>query len=251
MTIAVPETAGAPIEDWAEIYDRFAMLEEDFTPLQIEAMEIEPRHSVLDLGCGSGRLTMPLARIASRVTGIDTSPRLLGRLRARAAAEGLGNITTVRADWDEIQPRRDIARHDVVIASRFNSVCDLLKLDDAANEIVYLLIFSGPTTRSLHSALLQGIVSPPSTNASARPGFATMFNEICELGLDPNVLHIPDGFSRWYENADKAAEDFGWLGVQPRHWFNLRRNIEAFLRPEAHGVRFLFPTRSTLIWWRK
>lgn len=240
----------APVA-WPDVYDAFTSLEEDFTPRQVDAMAIAPHHSVLDLGCGSGRLTIPLATRAGRVTAVDTSSALLGKLRAKARGAGLCNITTVRADWQDVEPRLHILRHDIVVAARFRGADDLMKLDAAARERVYVLMFSGPSTRALHAALLQGIRPPPPPASVPRPGFARVFSELCDLGVDPNVIHIPGGYSRWYANADAATEDFAWLGVEERHWFNLRRNVEMFLAPEGEGVRFLFPTRNTLIWWQK
>lgn len=39
--------------------------------------------TVLELGCGTGRLSVPVARVAPRFVGIDRSEPMLGRLRAR------------------------------------------------------------------------------------------------------------------------------------------------------------------------
>ena len=38
---------------------------------------------ILELGCGSGRLTLALARAGFHVTGVDAAPSMLARLRAR------------------------------------------------------------------------------------------------------------------------------------------------------------------------
>jgi SAM-dependent methyltransferase len=51
----------------------------------------------LELGCGSGRVTLQLARRGHRVSGIDTDPALLAALSARAAGEGL-DIGAQQAD---------------------------------------------------------------------------------------------------------------------------------------------------------
>jgi SAM-dependent methyltransferase len=53
--------------------------------------------SVLDLGCGTGRVTIHLARRGRKVTGLDTEKRFLEALEARAARCGL-TVDTVCAD---------------------------------------------------------------------------------------------------------------------------------------------------------
>lgn len=49
----------------------------------------------VDLGAGSGQLTLELARRAAEVKAVDISPRMLDLLQARASAEGLANITSI------------------------------------------------------------------------------------------------------------------------------------------------------------
>jgi SAM-dependent methyltransferase len=44
---------------------------------------------VLELGCGTGRVAVHLARHGHRVMGIDSDAALIGELRERSAAEGL------------------------------------------------------------------------------------------------------------------------------------------------------------------
>jgi 2-polyprenyl-6-hydroxyphenyl methylase/3-demethylubiquinone-9 3-methyltransferase len=46
--------------------------------------------SALDVGCGAGLLTEPLARLGAKVTGIDASAQLIAVAREHAAAMGLG-----------------------------------------------------------------------------------------------------------------------------------------------------------------
>ncbi|HLE57519.1 MAG TPA: class I SAM-dependent methyltransferase [Rhodothermia bacterium] len=42
---------------------------------------------VLELGCGTGRILIPVARMGREVTGVDSSPRMLAQCRARLAEE--------------------------------------------------------------------------------------------------------------------------------------------------------------------
>jgi SAM-dependent methyltransferase len=54
---------------------------------------------VLELGCGTGRVTLPLGRAGVRVVGIDRSDRMLARARARTKRGRLSHvISLVRGD---------------------------------------------------------------------------------------------------------------------------------------------------------
>ena len=54
--------------------------------------------SAVDFGCGVGRLTMPIARVAQHVTGIDISETMLGEARRNCAANGVMNATFVSSE---------------------------------------------------------------------------------------------------------------------------------------------------------
>jgi len=59
---------------------------------------IGPGMSVLDAGCGPGRMTVPISRRVGdtgRVVAFDLQPRMLRRLQRRIADRGLANVETV------------------------------------------------------------------------------------------------------------------------------------------------------------
>lgn len=47
--------------------------------------------TVLDFGCGVGRLTLPLARRYHEAVGVDISPGMLREAQRQASAQGIGN----------------------------------------------------------------------------------------------------------------------------------------------------------------
>jgi SAM-dependent methyltransferase len=62
---------------------------------------------VVDVGCGPGVVTCALARHlpSTAVTGLDSAPQLLDRLRRRAAEEGLAErVSAVEADLEDELP---------------------------------------------------------------------------------------------------------------------------------------------------
>lgn len=55
---------------------------------------IEPHHQVLEIGCGSGNYTVPVARSAAAVTAVDASRNMLSYLHSRLQKERLMNVQT-------------------------------------------------------------------------------------------------------------------------------------------------------------
>ena len=78
---------------------------------QIDGVErflrLEPRSRMLDLGCGSGRRTIELARRGHRVVGLDPDERALAEARAAAKGEKL-NTHFLKADTRAIPYRSEI-----------------------------------------------------------------------------------------------------------------------------------------------
>jgi ubiquinone/menaquinone biosynthesis C-methylase UbiE len=54
---------------------------------------------VVDMGAGTGQLTMAVAPRCRRVVAVDISPLMLDRLRAKAAAAGATNVESVHAGF--------------------------------------------------------------------------------------------------------------------------------------------------------
>ena len=91
----------------------------------IAHMRLRPGESVLDVGCGSGALALPLARTGHTVLAVDFSAGMLDVLRRRACADGLPNVKTFHADRGDDWRANGVGAADVVIASRSLDVRDL------------------------------------------------------------------------------------------------------------------------------
>jgi 2-polyprenyl-3-methyl-5-hydroxy-6-metoxy-1,4-benzoquinol methylase len=74
-----------------------------------------PLTAALDFGCGAGRLTLPLARLATTVVGCDVAPTMLTHARRNALDAGLSNATFTGLDGLE-----------GLQSGQFDFVCSLL-----------------------------------------------------------------------------------------------------------------------------
>lgn len=64
----------------------------------VSLLELTPDARVLDLYCGLGNFTLPIARRAARVLGIEGDPSLVERARHNARLNGLDNAAFIAAD---------------------------------------------------------------------------------------------------------------------------------------------------------
>lgn len=64
----------------------------------VELLELTPAATVLDLFCGIGNFTLPMARMAGRVVGVEGDAALVARARHNAQRNGLGNTEFHVAD---------------------------------------------------------------------------------------------------------------------------------------------------------
>ena len=64
----------------------------------VEQLDVQPDHRVLDLFCGIGNFSLPLARRAGRVLGVEGEASLVARAGANARRNGLDNVEFRIAD---------------------------------------------------------------------------------------------------------------------------------------------------------
>lgn len=81
----------------------------------VELAEPQERDTVVDLGSGTGLLSLAFAQRAARVWAIDSSPAMNEYLRVKAASSGLDNIENVRASVVSLPLVDDVA--DLVVSN--------------------------------------------------------------------------------------------------------------------------------------
>lgn len=86
------------MNQWRQFFDSYATQYDDevFTKntaaeveFLIKHLDLQPGERVLDLGCGTGRHSVPLAERGLHMTGVDLSSGMLDVARARASGEGV------------------------------------------------------------------------------------------------------------------------------------------------------------------
>lgn len=122
---------------------------------------------VLELACGTGRLSLPLARDGHRVTAIDLSAGMLQEARRKADALGLG------LEWVQGDIRAfDLGRRFRFVFLANNTLCHLLTRADFAAFAVSVRRHLEPQGR-----FLVDVFVPDPEQLVARPGQRLEFAE--------------------------------------------------------------------------
>ena len=100
---AAPESPyGFPTELFRRRAERSADAH-DPTPTTVRALEaLLPGGTVLDVGCGGGATSLPLAKSAGRIVGVDEQDAMLDSFRSSVAACG-PDVSTVSGRWPDVE----------------------------------------------------------------------------------------------------------------------------------------------------
>lgn len=112
----------------ADLYDAYGL----GVPGDVEFYVQEARRAgspVLEIGCGTGRITLPVAQAGIEVTGIDISPAMLDVARKKLGAlapETRSRVKLVEADMREFS----LADRFRLIMAPYRAFLALLTVDD-------------------------------------------------------------------------------------------------------------------------
>ncbi|SQB80969.1 23s rRNA (uracil-5-)-methyltransferase [Escherichia coli] len=94
----------------------------------LEWLDVEPEDRVLDLFCGMGNFTLPLATQAASVVGVEGVPALVEKGQQNARLNGLQNVTFYHENLEEDVTKQPWAKNgfDKVLLDRREQVPQVL-----------------------------------------------------------------------------------------------------------------------------
>ena len=113
-------------DQWAEVYDSVYSYVTADIPFYIDEAR-GAGGSVLELGCGTGRVAIPIAQAGIEIVGLDSSPAMLEVARRKAEeAPGARGLRLVEADM------RDFSLDEVfgLVVIPFRGFLSLLSVED-------------------------------------------------------------------------------------------------------------------------
>jgi SAM-dependent methyltransferase len=248
--MANPEGEAQMVERWRRVSRQLDSGERrDPDPLlDYVRGHLKPDMSVLDIGAGIGRWTIPLARTVQRVTAIEPLAAMREVLRERMASRGLSNVAVVDAPW----MAAEVGRHDAAIAVHATyTTPDLLGFVEKmeAHARTCYLVLRVP----VHDGLIGELSERIRHQWHDSPNFIVGYNLLLASGRYPNVMMEPKPMRHWLDPSleDAVARAKRHLKLRDAlHNGEIRELLARKLTAVDGGYRWPDGMRSALIWWQ-
>ncbi|HCC46727.1 MAG TPA: hypothetical protein DEQ38_01200 [Elusimicrobia bacterium] len=202
---------------------------------------------LLDVGCGTGVYALPLAGVARRVLGVDSSPSMLGVFRSERRARGIRNAACLAARWDQVPATKIRDKFDIALASMTAAVrtrADFRRMEAAAPRCVYIG-WAGVR----RNALLEKVYAAHGLEYKAPEGAELAQKILTALGREYKIRYLRDSWTR----AAGIEETLAELEVSMKvNGAAFRRDwAEKFLRRRLRGglIRQTTRVRKAIIAW--
>ena len=214
---------------------------------------LRPEDTVLDVGAGTGRHALSLARHARQVTALDPSPAMLRFLKEGAASRGLSNVEVIEGAWPDAVDRAPPA--DIVLSAHVlypieDIVPFLRALDGHARRYCFLyLMVLQPWFDQI--GLWEAVHGQP---RRPQPTHIDVVNVLHQLGCYANVevasAETPHMFDSIEDAIDRFAESLA-VRDDPERLGKLRKALEERLESLPDGGLALPQRRypQATVWW--
>lgn len=228
---------------------------DDYQDALFDSLILDENDTVLDVGCGEGSVTIPIAKRVKKVIGLDSSTQMLEYLEKRANDNGIGNIETILRPIEEIK-YEDIGDVDVVICSRsLNGIIPidkvLLELNKIADKYVFITVF-GPENKKIEKDFDREL----GIKTEDFPDYNYFFNILFNLGIYANIERFDLNNYREYGSIEEAMDNGKFrLDLYDDNEKELLRNyLERILTYDEETKKYYNVKDKAdwiLIWWKK
>lgn len=245
------------IKDWDKAAEGFykRSKRDNYQDELLKRLKLSKEDTVLDVGCGEGSITIPIAKKVKSVTGLDSSRNMLEFLNKRASEENIKNIKTVLSDIEDIS-YDELGDYDIVVASRcLNGIIPiektLMELNKIANKYVFFTAF-GPNDRKL----VKNFEASIGKYTNRFPDYNYHFNILFNMGIYANIERLDISNVHEYNNIDEIMNNgkFHTDIMSYEEKEKLRKYLEKNTETNPENGKLYSPLDTTdwiLFWWKK
>ncbi len=209
---------------------------------------LRPEDTVIDIGAGTGRWTVPLAALTARVTAVEPAEAMAEVLRKNAKEAGvLDKITILPATWEAavVEPHDVVTCfHAIYMSADFAAF--VRKMETHARRACYLGLRHFPI-----DGIIQELATQIYGTRHDSPNFIVAYNALYQMGIYANVL-VDEVRQMWTDDSLESA----FIRAK-RHLFLedathdelVRSTLERLLVLRDGAYQWPDGMSTALVWW--
>jgi ubiquinone/menaquinone biosynthesis C-methylase UbiE len=188
---------------YSSCYDRVLLNYKPYMDLIKDVIAVVPagRHSVADLGAGTGNVSKALLSLGYTVTAVENNLGMIERLRSKHLSD---NLTVVKASLDNLSTLADNTFDAVVMVNVLYAVDDPLACLRDARRILKAsgrLGFSTTHSESDFNKLLKSIKAACDTHGNLDEDYQVLYDINRAIERDVAKRHTREEYREWVKNA--------------------------------------------------
>ena len=218
-----------------------------------EKLQLDKDFTLLDIGPGTGPLTVEMSRLAKSVTAIEPSKAMLSIFKRYIEEKEISNIKCMNKKWEDTIPFVDVHPHHVVTASfslsMRNIQAALSKMHQLAKKYVCLFTFVGNPVWDYRALwpMLYG------REYNVGPDYMDLYNVLYSIGIRANIE------IRWTEHVQSFDSLDNALTFWKRNLnitsHEAERVVESYLKKQLTEKNGRWCSshdmQNAMIWWAK
>jgi 2-polyprenyl-6-hydroxyphenyl methylase / 3-demethylubiquinone-9 3-methyltransferase len=189
----------------------------------VDAKALKPLagKTAIDVGCGAGLMTEPLARMGASVTGVDAAPENIAAAKAHAAGQGL-SIDYISAEIADV-------------AGQYDLVTSMEVIEHVADPAAFIAALSN---RLAPGGLM--ILSTPNRTSLSRIAMITLgegTGQIPKGTHDWDQFLTPEELTEMVESQGLQVVETRGLGFRPTQGFVLSQDLSLNYLVAAVGAK--------------
>jgi hypothetical protein len=224
-----------------------------FAEARIDSMGIKNGSRVLDIGAGTGTLSIPLAARGCTITAVEPADAMADALLQYQQEQNVSGITLIRKRWEDVTPGELGEPYDAVVASYSLMVTDigdaLDKIQHCCRGTAHIFWF---LTQPLWAQVNLGVWKQiHGTNFCGEPTADCLWQALYEMGIYANLAVEGGCDPAYYATIEDAVTEFhGRMNCTTRKQDAILR--EYFTKTLAKNDKGYFVNGRALgahIWW--
>ncbi len=220
----------------------------------VKSKGVEIRNAViLDIGCGTGIYTLPLAREAASVTGLDNSETMIARMKDVISSTSIQNVQAVKAWWKKVdisdlgfEKAFDIAW--ISMSQAVQTQQDFEKMEKCAKKWCVYIGWG----RKRKNALMEEVYMLHGLHYGPPPGVGAAYDILTGSGRTPSLDYFETSWD-WTGTTEETLEAMAFYiemqGGRPR--LDLIENLLACHERDGLVSYITYAEEGLMVWHAK